>query len=172
MAPTFPLQRTKRAHRLPTALWILHRPSSVQLQPNRSPLLWERRSARREGMQARTRRLRSPPKIVHDSNSKERRRKLPNPGAMADLEEKFLNGHKHPSLHWMSQRNLGRAKSKVRVDRTPLRYLRKEFLPTSAIQNFIMHLLVSEEARRARTSPLPGNQRGPTSPWPGRRRRE
>jgi hypothetical protein len=33
-------------------------------------------------------------------------------------------------------------------------------------------LLVPEEARRARTSPLPGNQRGLTSTRPGQRRRE
>jgi len=123
-------------------------------------------------MQAWTRRLRSPPRIVQDSSNKARRRKLFSPGAMADFEENFLNGHQHSSFRWTSHRSLERARPKVRKDRTPIRYLRKEILPIPTSQKSILYLLVLEEARRAWTSPLLGNRRGLTSPRPGQRRRE
>jgi hypothetical protein len=45
-------------------------------------------------MQARTRRLRSPPRIVQNSSNKARRRKLFSPRAMANLEENLLNAHR------------------------------------------------------------------------------
>ncbi len=172
MALTSLPQRTERTRRLPTALRILQRSSLALFQPRRSPQLRERRSARREEMQARVRRPRLPLRNDQNSSRKASRRKLFRPKAMADHEESLPNSHHRSSLSWTTRRNLEDARLEARADRTPIRYFRKEILPIPANQNSILLLLATEEARRARISPQPGKRRGLTYPQPEPRRRE
>ncbi len=169
-----PLQRTEKTHRLPTALLFLHRQNFAKLLSSSSPPPVGMRSARKEKSQAQFRHFRLLPRIFRGSSYKARRRKLHRPGAMAmaNLEEFFLNGRLCHSRHWRSRQESERENPKARAFCAPIKYLRKEILPFPASQIFLLHLQVSEEARRARRPPLPGKRKGTTSPMPGQKLRK
>ncbi len=143
----------------------------------RQPLLWlSRRFLQRARSKASAdcaplRPTRSRPKIGRDYNKQARKCKLPCSGAMADLEESFSNDHIRHLLLWKSRRGFWRARLKVLMAFTPIKYLRKESLPSPTSQICLLHLLVWEGARRPRKLLLPGNWRRKTSPPPGQKRR-
>jgi hypothetical protein len=89
---------------------------------------------------------RSCPMIGKDYIKQARKRKLPCSGAMADLEECFSNGHLRHLLRWKSRRGFWRARSKALKVCAPIRYLRKESLPSLASQILLLSLQVLEEA--------------------------
>ncbi len=172
---TFPLQRSEKAHRLPTALLFLHRRSIAKLLPNSSPPSLGMRSARKEELRTGFRRFRVLPRIFRGSSCKARRRKLPRPGAMAmaNLEELLLlNGRLCYSRLWRSHKKSERANPKARAYCAPIRYLRKEILPFPASQISLLYLQVSEEAQKARRPPLLGKRKGMTSPPPRQKLRK
>ncbi len=172
---TFPLQRSEKAHRLPMALLFLHHRSIAKFLPNSSPPSLGTRSARKEESRTQFRRFRVLPRIFRGSSCKARRRKFPRPGAMAmaNLEELLLlNDRLRYSRLWRSRQKSERVNPKARAYCAPIRYLRKEILPFPASQIFLLHLQVSEEARRAQRPPLPGKQKGTTSPPPRQKLRK
>jgi hypothetical protein len=144
----------------------LHRQSFAKLLSSSSPPPLGMRSARKEKLRAQFRRFRLLPRIFRGSSCKARRRKLPRPRAMAmaNLEEIFLNGRLCHSRHWRSRQESERANLKARAFCAPIRYLRKEILPFPASLIFLLHLQVSEEARRAWRPSLPGKRKGTTFP--------
>jgi len=86
---------------------------------------------------------------------------------MANLEELLLlNGQLRYSRLWRSRQKSERVNLKARAYCAPIRYLRKEILPFPASQIFLLHLQVSEKARRARRPPLLGKRKGTTSSPP------
>jgi hypothetical protein len=127
----------------------------------RQPLLWiSRRFLHRARSKvsadcAPLRPTRSRPRIGRNYSKQARKSKLPCSGAMADLEESFSNGHIRHLLLWKSRRGFWRARSKALTAFTPIRYLRKESLPSPASQISLLHLLVWE-GRLATHSPRDG----------------
>jgi hypothetical protein len=91
---------------------------------------------------------------------------------MANLEELVFNGRLRHSRLWKSQRRTEKTNLKARASCAPIRYLQLEPLPFPASQILLLHLQVSEEARRARRPPLPGKRKGSTSPLPGQKLRK
>ncbi len=115
---------------------------------------------------------RSHPRIGKDYSKQARKRKLLCSGAMADLKECFSNGHLRHLLPWKSRRGYWRTRSKALKVCTPIRYLRKESLPSLASQIPLLSLQVREEARRPRKLLLlPGSRRGKISPPPEQKHR-
>ncbi len=165
---TFPLQRLEKAHQRPTALLFLHRRSFAKLPPSLSTFSLRTRAARKDESRTSIRRFRLPPKINRDPRDQARKRKLPRPGAMAmaHLEELLLNGRLRKSHLWTSRQRSGRTSPKAQACCAPIRYLRKEFLPIPASQNFLLYMQVPEESWRTRRPPQPGRRKGMTSPPP------
>ncbi len=171
---TFPLQRSEKAHQRPTALLFLHRRSFAKLPPSLSTFSLKTRAARKDESRTPIRRFRLPPGINRDPKDQARNRNLPRPGAMvmAHLKELLLNGRLRKSHLWTSRQRSGRTSSKAQACCTPIRYLRKEFLPIPASQNFLLYLQVSEESWRTQRPPQPGRRKGTTSPPPGQKLRK
>ncbi len=112
------------------------------------------------------------PRIDKDYSKQARKHKLPCSGVMVDLEECFSNGHLRHLLRWKSRRGFWRARSKALKVCAPIRYLRKESLPSLASQILLLSLEVREEAWRPRKLLLlPGSRRGKISPLPEQKRR-
>jgi len=115
---------------------------------------------------------RSRPRIGKDYNKQAGKRKLPCSGVMANPEECFSNGHLRQPLRWQSRRGLWRARSKALKVCAPIKYLRKESLPSLASQILLLSLQVRGEARRPRKLLLlPGSRRGKISSSPEQKRR-
>ncbi len=109
----------------------------------------------------------SRPRIGKDYSKQARKCKLPCSRAMANLEECFSNGHLRHLLRWNSRRGFWRARSKALKVCAPIRYLRKESLPSLASQILLLSLQVWEEAQRPRKLLLlPSSRRGKISPPP------
>ncbi len=144
---TFPLQRSEKTHQRPTALLFLHRRSFAKLPPSLSTFSLRTRAARTDESRTSIRRFRLPPVINRDPRDQAGKRKLPRPGAMAmaHLEELFLNGRLRKSHLWTSRQRSGRTSPKAPACCAPIRYLRKEFLPTPASQNFVLYPQVPKE---------------------------
>ncbi len=170
---TFPLQRSEKAHQRLTTLLFLHRRIFAKLPPSLPTFFLRTRAARKDESRTPIRRFRLPPVINRDPRDQARKRKLPRPGAMAmaHLEEFLFNGRLHKSHFWTSRQRSGRTSPKAQACCAPIRYLRKEFLPIPASQNFLLYLQVSEESWRTRRPPQPGRRKGMTSPLPGQKLR-
>jgi len=145
---TFPLQRSEKAHQRPTALLFLHRRSFAKLPPSLSTFSLRTKVARKDESRTPIRRFWLPPVINRNPRDQARKRKLPRPGAMAmaHLEELLLNGRLRKSHLWTSRQRSERTSPKAQTYCAPIRYLRKEFLPTPASQNFLLYLQVPEES--------------------------
>ncbi len=134
-------------------------------------LLW-RAGSKAQADYAPLRPTRSRPRIGKDYSKQARKRKLPCSGEMADLEECFSNSHLRQLLRWKSRRGFWRARSKALKVCAPIKYLRKESLPSFASQILLLSLQVLEETRRPwKLLLLPGSQRGKISPPPEQKRR-